>query len=62
MSDAYEKHLQTAHRGLDIVLASTLQYINIEPGVLDNPDVSKCQDSDNESDEGPAGLVSDEFG
>jgi len=61
MSGAYEKHLRTAHAGLDIVLASTVQYINIEPGVLHNPDASGRQDSDYESDPGPAGLESDEF-
>ena len=61
MSGAYEKHLRTAHAGLDIVLASTVQYINIEPGVLHNHDASGRQDSDYESDPGPAGLVSDEF-
>ena len=61
MSGAYEKHLRTAHAGLDIVLASTVQYINIEPGVLHNPDVSGRQDFDYESDPGPAGLESDEY-
>jgi len=61
MPGAYEKHLRTAHAGLDIVLASTIQYINIEPGVLHNPDASGHQDSDYESDPGPAGLESDEF-
>jgi len=61
MSGAYEKHLRTAHLGLDIVLASTVQYINIEPGVLHNTDASARQDSDYESDQGPAGLASDAF-
>jgi len=61
ISGAYEKHLRTAHAGLDIVLASTVQYINIEPGVLHNRDASRRQDSDYESDPGPAGLASDEF-
>jgi len=61
MSGAYEKQLRTAHAGLDIVLASTVQYINIEPGVLHNPDASRRQDSDYESDPGPAGLEYDEF-
>jgi len=61
MSGAYEKHLRTAHTGLDIVLASTVQYINIEPGVLHNPDASGRQDSDYESNPGPSGLESDEF-
>ena len=61
MSGAYEKHLRTAHAGLDFVLASTVQYINIEHGVLNNPDASGRQDSDYESDPGPAGLESDEF-
>jgi len=61
MSGAYEKHLRTAYTGLDIVLASTVQYINIEPGVLHNGDASGRQDSDYESDPGPGGLESDEF-
>jgi len=61
MSGAYEKHLRTAHAGLDIVLASTIQYINIEPSVLHNHDARGRQDSDNESDPGRAGLESDQF-
>jgi len=61
MSGACEKHLRTAHPGLDIVLGSTVQYINIVPGVLHNPDTSTCQDCDYESDPGPAGLESDKF-
>ena len=61
MSGAYEKHLRTAHTGLDIVLASTVLYINSEPGVLHNPDASRRQDSDYESNPGPAGLESDQF-
>ena len=61
MTGAYEKHLRTAHAGLDIVLASTVQYINIEPGVSHNPDASERQDSDYESDPGPARLEPDEF-
>jgi len=61
MSGAYEKHLRTAHAGLDIVLTSAVQYINIEPGVLHNPDPSERLDSDYESNLGAAGLESDEF-
>jgi len=61
MSGAYEKHLRTAHAGLDIVLASTVQYINIEPRVLHNPDPSGRQDSYYETDVGHAGLESEEF-
>jgi len=61
MSGAYEKHVRTAHAGLDIVLASTVQYINIEPGVVYNSNMSQRQDSDYESDPGPAGLEPDEF-
>jgi len=60
-SGAYEKHLRTAHAGLDIVLASTVQYINMESSVSDNPDASKRPDSDCKSDPGPAGLEPDEF-
>jgi len=61
MSGAFEKHLRTAHAGLDIVFAPTVQYINIEPSVLHNHDASGCQDSDYESDPGPAGFESDEL-
>jgi len=60
MSGAYEKHLRTAHAGLDIVLASTIQFINIEPRVLHNPDGRGGQDSNYESNPGPVGLESDE--
>jgi len=61
MSGAYEKHLRTPHAGLYIVFASTVQYINLEPTVLPNPDVSWRPDSDYESNPGPAGLEPDEF-
>jgi len=61
MSGTYEQHLRTAHAGLDIVLASTVQFINIEPCVLHNPDASGRQDSDYESDPCPAALDSDQF-
>jgi len=61
-SGASEKHLPTEHAGLDIVLASTVQYINMESSVSPNPDASEPQDSDCESDAGPAGSEPDEFG
>jgi len=61
MSGAYEKHLRTAHAGLDNVLASTAQYINIEPGKLHHLNASGRQDSNDESDPDAAGLESDEF-
>jgi len=54
---AYEKHLRTAQAGLDILLASTVQYINMESSVSHNPDPSERQDSDCESD--PAGPGSE---
>jgi len=60
-SGAYEKQLQTAHASLDIVLASTVQYNNIHTGELLNAHASECQDSDYESDTGPAGLEPDAF-
>jgi len=60
-SDAYEKHLQTAQAGLDIVLTSTVQFINMESTVSNNPDTRARQDSDYESDPGPAGSEPDEF-
>jgi len=60
-SGAYEKHLRTAHASLDIVLASTVQYNTIQTDELLNPDASERQDSDNESDPGPAGLEPDAF-
>jgi hypothetical protein len=60
-SGAYEKHLRTAHASLDIVLASTVQYNNIQTGELLNADASERQDSDYESDPGPAGLEPDAF-
>ena len=60
-SGAYEKHLRTAHTSLDIVLASSVQYNNIQRGELLNADSSEGQDSHYESDPGPAGLESDEF-
>ena len=60
-SDAYQKHLRTAHAGLDIVLASTVQYINMESSVSHNPDASERQDSDCESNSGPVGFEHDEF-
>jgi len=46
---------------LDIVLGSTVQYNNIQTGELRNADVSERQDSDYESDRGPAGLEPDAF-
>jgi len=49
------------HASLDIVLASTVQYNNIQTGGLLNVDASERQDSDNESDPGPAGLEPDAF-
>ena len=61
MSGAYEKHIRTAHGGLDSFLVSTVQYINIEPGVLHNSDASGRQDSNYESVLGPAGLQSEEL-
>jgi len=60
-SGAYEKHLQTAHASVDIVLASTVQYNNIQTGELLNADARERQDSDYESDSGPAGLEPDAF-
>ena len=60
-SSGYEKHLQTAHASLDIVLVSTLQYNNIQRGELLNAEGSERQDSDYESDPGPAGLAPDAF-
>ena len=60
-SGAYEKHLRTAHTSLDIVLASTVQYNNIQTFELLNADASECQHSDYESDPGPAGLEPDAF-
>jgi len=58
-SGAYEKHERTAHASLDIVLASTVQYNNIQTGELLKADTSEGQDSDYESDPGPAGLKPD---
>ena len=60
-SGAYEKHLRTAHASLDIVLASTVQYNNIQTGKLLNADASECKDSDYDSDPRPAGLAPDAF-
>ena len=60
-SGAYEKHLRTVHVSLDIVLASTVQYNNIQTGELLNTDASEHQNSDYESDLGPAGLEPDAF-
>ena len=60
-SGAYEKHPRTAHSSLDIVLASTVQYNNIQTGELLNPDASERPDSNYESDPGPAGLEPDAF-
>jgi len=60
-SGAYEKHLRTAHARLDIVLASNVQYNNIETGELLNTDASERQDSDYESDPGPAPLEPQAF-
>jgi len=60
-SGAYEKHLRTAHASLHIVLGSTVQYNNIQTGELLNADASERQDSDHESDPGPAGLEPDAF-
>lgn len=60
-SGAYEKHLRTAHASLDIVLASTVQYINTETGVLHIPDANERQDSDHESDTGPPAAEPDTF-
>ena len=55
--------MQTAHASLNIVLASTVQYNNIQTGELlnVNSDVRERQDSDYEFDPGPAGLVPDAF-
>jgi len=55
-------NLRTADTSLDIVLASTLQYNNIVTGELHNADASERQDSDYESDPGPAGSEPDAFG
>ena len=60
-SGAYEKHLRTAHASLDIVLTSTVQYNNIQTGELLNANMSEHQDSDYESDPGPAVLEPDAF-
>jgi len=60
-SGVYEKHLRTSQASLNIVLASTVQYNNIQRGELRNADASECQDSDYESDRGPAGLEPDAF-
>ena len=46
---------------LDIVLASRVQYNNIQTGELLNANASERQDSDYESDTGPAGLEPDAF-
>ena len=54
-SGAYKKHLRTARAILGIVLTSTIQYINIESNVLQKPKASRRQDSDCESNPGPAG-------
>ena len=61
MSGAYEKHLRTAHPCLDIVLGFTVQYNNIQTGELLNADVRHRQDSEYESDPGPAELEPDAF-
>jgi len=47
--------------GHDIVLVSTVQYVIIESSFAHNPDTSKRQDSDYESDPGPAGSEPEEF-
>jgi len=60
-SGTYEKHLRTAPAGLHIVLASTVQYINMESRVSDNPDPSEGQDSDCESAPGTARSEPHEF-
>jgi len=60
-SAACEKHLQTAHVSLDIVLASTVQYNNMEKGELLKGGVIERHNSDYESDAGPAGFESDAF-
>jgi len=60
-SGAYEKHLRTAHAGLDIVLASTVQDINMESSVSRNSDASEHQDSDSKSEPGPAGSEPDKL-
>jgi len=49
-SGAYENHLRTAHAGLDIVLTSTVQYINMESSVSHNPAMRERQHSDRKSD------------
>jgi len=46
---------------LDIVLASTVQYNNLQTGELHNADGTEGQDSDYESDPGPTGLERDAF-
>jgi len=61
ISAACEKHLPSAHAGLDIVLASTIQYIIIEPSILHNPEASERQDSNYECDPGPARGQPDEL-
>ena len=62
-SGAYEKYLRTADASLDIVLASTIQYKNIQKGELLNAHlaVRERQDYDYESDPGPVGLEPDAF-
>ena len=60
-SGSYEKHLWTGHASLDIVLASIVQYNNIQTGELLDPDVRERQDLDYESDPGPPGLQPDAF-
>jgi len=58
---SYEQHLRTAHGGLDIVLTSTVQYINMESSVSHNPDASGRQDCDYAPDPGPPGSDPNPF-
>ena len=61
-SGTYEKHLRTAQWNLDIVIESTVQYINnMETGLSHNSDTSGCQYSDCESDSGTPGSDPNTF-
>ena len=67
-SGAYEKHLQTAHANLDIVLVSTVRYTSsmdiineVETSILHPREASELQDSDYESDPDPTGQELDAF-
>ena len=67
-SDAYKKHLPTAHANLDIVLASTVRYTSsvdiindMETTILHPQEASELRDSDYESDPDPTGHELEAF-